>query len=85
MTEIHISPIWKERIIYWCRDLIIVFSMWSIWLVRVYMPSIAQTNVVTGFLITIITITILLGEYYRVVDYTVRELDNELNRLKKVR
>lgn len=84
MTEINISPIWKERVIYWCRDLIIVFAMWSIWLTRVYMPDIAQRNVVTVFMAIIIAITILLGEYYRVIDYTVRGLENDLERLKKI-
>jgi len=84
MTEIKVSAIWKERIIYWCRDLVIVFAMWSIWLTRVYMPNIAQRNVVTVFLAIIIAITILLGEYCRVVDYTIRELENKRDRIKKM-
>lgn len=83
MTEIKLSPIWKERIIYWCRDLMIVFGMWSIWLVRVYMPDVPQKTVVTVFIGIIIAITILLGEYYRVIDYTVRELEREKERIIK--
>jgi hypothetical protein len=82
MTEIKISPIWKERIVYWCRDLVIVFGMWSIWLINVYMPDIAQKIAVTVFIALIIAFTIVLGEYYRVVDYTIRSLEEERDRIK---
>ena len=80
--EIKLNEIWKERIIYWCRDLVIVFSMRSIWLVNVYMVDSAQKTVVTVFIGLIIAITILLGEYYRVTDYTVRGLEAELKEIK---
>ena len=42
----------KRRIVGWLRDLIIVFAMWSIWLVRDYLLDIEIKNIViiTGML-----------------------------------
>ncbi len=84
MTELKIPRIWIDRVINWMRDLIIVFGVWAALLVRRYMIDEPMKNVVTAFLITIVVIIILLGEYYRNVDYTVRDLETELNRLKKI-
>ena len=36
----------KRRIVGWLRDLILVFTMWSIWLVRDYLPDLEIKNIV---------------------------------------
>ena len=72
----------KRRIVGWLRDLIIVFSMWSIWLVRDYMPDIETKNIVTGFLITILVIVILIREYIVALDNAITALELDLARLK---
>lgn len=73
----------KRRIVGWLRDLIIVFIMWSIWLVRDYMDDIETKNIVTGFLITILVIVILIREYIVALDNKIIAFDLELARLKK--
>jgi len=72
----------KRRIVGWLRDLIIVFSMWSIWLVRDYMPDVETKNIVTGFLVTILVIVILIREYIVALDNTITALELDLARLK---
>lgn len=72
----------RRRLVGWLRDLIIVFAMWSIWLVRDYMSDLETKNVVTGFLITIIVITILIREYIVSLDNTIISMDLELERIK---
>ena len=72
----------KRRIIGWLRDLIIVFTMWSIWLVRDYLEDLEIKNVVTGFLITILVIVILIREYIVSLDNKIMAFDLELARLK---
>lgn len=62
--EIKINIDWKNRLLRWAHDLVLIFSMWSIWLVRVYLIDIFYANVVTGFLIVIIVLTVLYEEYY---------------------
>lgn len=84
MTELRIPEIWKERIISWLRDLIIVFGMWSIWLISVYMDYVKYKYIVMTFIGIIIGIIILLGEHYRAVDYKIREYEREYKRLKKI-
>lgn len=81
--DLKLPEIWKERMVQWSRDLVIVFAMWCIWLVSVYMPDLGQKNVIRVFLGLIIAIIILLGEHYRSVDYAVRDLEKELIDLKK--
>ena len=85
MTDLKIPPIWKDRIVAWCRDLILIFAMWSIWLGRVYVPDIEYSNIITGFQITIIAFIILLGEHYRAVDYSIRDLESEYNKIKNMK
>lgn len=85
MTELKIPPIWKDRIVSWMRDLIIVFGMWSIWLISVYMEYAMYKYIVMSFIGIIIGIIILLGEHYRAVDYKVREYELELKRIKSVK
>lgn len=72
----------KRRIIGWLRDLIIVFTMWSIWLVRDYLTDLEIKNIVTGFLITILVIVILIREYIVSLDNKIMAFDLELARLK---
>ena len=72
----------KRRIVGWLRDLIIVFSMWSIWLVRDYLADLETKNIVTGFLITILVIVILIREYIVSLDNTITSLELDLARLK---
>lgn len=73
----------KRRIVGWLRDLIIVFTMWSIWLVRDYLPDLETKNIVTGFLITILVIVILIREYIVSLDNTINSLELDLARMKK--
>jgi len=80
--EIKISGHWKQKIMGWARDLIIVFAMWSIWLTDVYMAESFQQLVVRIFLIAVIAITILMREYQ---DYTIYHLEEELQELKNRR
>lgn len=76
-------PALKRRIVGWLRDLIIVFTMWSIWLVRDYLADVETKNIVTGFLITILVIVILIREYIVALDNTIMALELEMARLKK--
>ena len=79
MTSIKIDfQALKRRIVGWLRDLIIVFAMWSIWLVRDYLPDIETKNIVTGFLITILTIVILIREYIVSLDNAIAEKDKKI-------
>lgn len=71
-----------RRLVGWLRDLILVFSMWSIWLVRDYVDDLEIKNVVTGFLITVIVITILIREYIVSLDNTVIGYELELQKIK---
>lgn len=72
-----------RRLVGWLRDLILVFSMWSIWLVRDYMPDLATKNVVTGFLIAVIVITILIREYIVGLDNAIIGMELELEKIKR--
>ena len=71
-----------RRIVGWLRDLILVFSMWSIWLVRVYLPDLETKNIVTGFLVTVIVITIIIREYIVSLDNTIANMELDLERIK---
>ena len=73
----------KRRIVGWLRDLILIFAMWSIWLVRDYLDDLEIKNIVTGFLITILVIVILIREYIVSLDNTIMSLELDLARLKK--
>ena len=72
----------KRRIVGWLRDLIIVFAMWSIWLVRDYMPDLETKNIVTGFLVTILVIVILIREYIVSLDNKIIGFELEMARIK---
>ena len=79
MTSIKIDfQALKRRIVGWLRDLIIVFAMWSIWLVRDYLPDLEIKNTVTGFLITILAIVILIREYIVALDNAIAEKDKKI-------
>lgn len=80
--KLRLSNNWKRRLLGWSRDLILVFAMWSVWLVREYVPDteLVIKNVITGFIITILTLTILVREY---VDYTIVALEAQLLALKQ--
>lgn len=80
MVELKLTYQWKQKIVGWCRDLVIVFGMWIIWLTDVYMPESGQQMAVRIFAIAIIVITILIREY---VDFSIISLENELQRLKQ--
>ena len=71
-----------RRVVGWLRDLILVFSMWSIWLVRVYLPDLETKNIVTGFLVTVIVITIIIREYIVSLDNTIINMELDLERIK---
>ena len=71
-----------RRLVGWLRDLILVFSMWSIWLVRDYLHDIDIKNVVTSFLVTVIVITILIREYIVSLDNTIIGYELEFERIK---
>ena len=83
MTEIKmsLSNNWKRRILGWSRDLILILGMWSIWLVRDYIPdvNINIKNILTAFLVSMIGLTVLIREY---VDYTLFTLEAQLEILK---
>ena len=72
----------KRRVVGWLRDLIIVFAMWSIWLVRDYMPDLETKNIVTGFLVTILAIVILIREYIVSLDNKIIGFELEMARIK---
>ena len=72
----------KRRIVGWLRDLIIVFSMWSIWLVRDYLDDVEIKNIVTGFLITILVIVILIREYVVSLDNKIMGFELAIANLK---
>lgn len=80
--KLRLSNNWKRRLLGWSRDLILVFAMWTIWLVREYVPDTEMTikNVLTSFVVTILALTILVREY---VDYTIVSLEAQLMALKK--
>ena len=83
MTSIKIDfQALKRRIVGWLRDLIIVFAMWSIWLVRDYMPDLETKNIVTGFLVTILAIVILIREYIVSLDNKIIGFELEMARIK---
>ena len=73
----------KRRIVGWLRDLILVFTMWSIWLVRDYLDDLEIKNIVTGFLITILVIVILIREYIVALDNKIIAFELEMARIKK--
>lgn len=80
--EIKINLNWKNRLLRWAHDLVLIFSMWSIWLVRVYLIDKFYANIVTGFIIVIIVLTILYEEYY---ESMVDSLDAQLRIMQKQR
>ena len=83
MTEISISPIWKDRILDLIRIASILLSMYTIWLVlsgdatKYNLPGI-----ITGFMIVNIVLTILLGERIRSLDPVLMKLEEDYQRLK---
>lgn len=79
LVELKLSNNWKRRLLGWARDLILIFGMWSIWLVRNYLAEPFIENVVTIFLVIIISLTILVREY---VDYTIIALEAQLFAIK---
>ena len=56
--------------------------MWSIWLVRDYMPDLETKNIVTGFLVTILVIVILIREYIVSLDNKIIGFELEMARIK---
>ena len=73
----------KRRVVGWMRDLLLVFGMWCIWLVRDYVANEGIKNVVTGFLITMIAIVILIREYVVTLDQKIIGYELELERIKR--
>ena len=73
----------KRRVVGWLRDLILIFGMWCIWLVNKYVMDREIMAIITGFLITIICITVLIREYFVTVDQKVIAMERELYDLKK--
>ena len=72
----------KRRIVGWMRDLILIFGMWCIWLVNKYVIDPEIKVIITSFLITIISITVLIREYFVTVDQKVISLERELQKIK---
>lgn len=80
------KPDWegmKRRIVGWMRDLILIFGMWCIWLVNKYVINEEIKVIITGFLITIIAITVLIREYFVSVDNKLLSLEREYDRIKR--
>ena len=77
--EIRIGNHWRQKVMGWARDLLIVAAMWCIWLTDIYMPEIEQKVYVRIFLIAIICIVILTREYQ---DYIAYQLEKELEEIK---
>ena len=79
MTEIRIPVKWKNRLMRWTRYLIIVFTMWTIWLTREYIVGVFYANTITVFQGIIMLFTIIYEEH---TDSIVNALEIELNRIK---
>jgi len=83
MTEINISPLWKDRILDLIRIINIILSFYTVWLVnsgdtvRYNIPLI-----ITIFMVVNIILTVLLGEHMRALDPKIVELEREYQRLK---
>ena len=80
------KPDWeglKRRVVGWARDMILIFGMWCIWLINKYVSDKEIMVVLTAFLITIISITVLIREYQVTVDSKVVTLERELYDLKR--
>lgn len=69
----------KKRIFGYARDLVLILSMWTIWLTDVYMPEGDQQILVRIYQIIIIVIIILSKEF---VDYQIIAFEHELNEIK---
>ena len=79
------KPDWeglKRRVVGWARDMILIFGMWCIWLVNKYVLNQEIKVIITGFLITIIAITVLIREYFVSVDNKLLSLEREYDRIK---
>ena len=63
----------------WTRYLIIVFTMWTIWLTREYIVGVFYANTITVFQGIIMLFTIIYEEH---TDSIVNALEIELNRIK---
>ena len=79
MTEIRIPVKWKNRLMRLTRYLIIVFTMWTIWLTREYIVGVFYANTITVFQGIIMLFTIIYEEH---TDSVVNALEIELNRIK---
>jgi len=83
MTEISISPIWKDRILDVVRIANVLLSFYSIWLVnsgdweKYNIPLI-----ITVFMIVNIFLTIIMGEKIRSDDPILQELQKKWIELK---
>ena len=73
----------QRRVMGWLRDLILIFGMWCIWLVNKYVTNLEIQTVITGFLIAIISITVLKQEYFVSIDNRAYLLEQELLEMKK--
>ena len=83
MVELKLSYQWKERIIGWMRDLILILGMWSIWLIHDYMPDERIMIILTWFIGTMIALVVLIKEYIVSIDSKILEFDRELEKIKK--
>ena len=81
MTEIKVNLVWVKRVMRWTRHLIDIFGMWVIWLTRVYLPILFYANVITVFIVVIITMNILYEEVDLSKDTVIAELEREKNRI----
>lgn len=83
IPKINLSYLWKERLLDWGRTISIVLAMWSIWLIREYVPDLTYANILTGFQIGLIFMITMFSEYNRKRDSRVKELEADFKRLKK--
>lgn len=81
--RIVISYEWKERLLDLFKILVIVFAMWSIWLVSKYINSQFHMVVIIIFQGFIVFAVWVFGEYTRKRDDKVRELEDRLHELKQ--
>lgn len=83
MTEISISPIWKDRILDLIRIASILLSFYTIWLVL--SGDATKYNIpiiITFFMGVNIVLTIMLGERIRSLDPVLMELEADYQKLK---
>ena len=83
MTEISISPLWKDRFLDTIRILSVLLSFYTIWLVN--SGDATKYNlplIITVFMGVNIVLTILLGEKIRSSDPILAQLEADYQKLK---